>query len=134
MQKFKEWVQVVPDEIKSDTVWKIEAYKFGLYLSDICWKDSELILDERRLNLADQLYRSVGSISANIAEGYSRFSDKEKARFCEIALGSTREARDWYFKSRHIIGLNVADKRIKMLTSIAKLLRSMIIGHRNRYH
>ncbi|SMO75012.1 four helix bundle protein [Gracilimonas mengyeensis] len=134
MQKYEEWVEVVPNEIRSDIIWKIEAYKFALYLYDICWNDSEKIMAIRRFSLADQLYRSVGSISANIAEGYSRISDKEKARFCEIALGSTREARDWYFKSRHILGNSVVQKRISMLTSIAKLLQTMIVGHRARNH
>ncbi|MBC7896698.1 MAG: four helix bundle protein, partial [Cytophagaceae bacterium] len=43
-----------------------------------------------------QLLRAVDSISANIAEGYSRFSGRERARFYEIALGSAREAREWY--------------------------------------
>ncbi|MEQ8525755.1 four helix bundle protein [Gracilimonas sp.] len=128
--RFKEWEQKVPNEIRSDVVWKIEAYRLGLFLSDICWEDSNKIITEKRFALADQLYRSVGSISANITEGYSRFSNKEKARFCEIALGSTREARDWYFKSRHIVGEEISQTRIDMLTSIAKLLQSMICNNR----
>ncbi|HBX65455.1 MAG: four helix bundle protein [Balneola sp.] len=127
---FKEWENKVPKEITNDIVWKIEAYRFGLFLSDACWKDSSSIIAEKRFALADQLYRSVGSISANIVEGYSRLSNKEKARFCEIALGSAREARDWYFKSRHIIGEETAQTRIIMLTSIARLLQSMISNHR----
>lgn len=129
--KFEEWEQIVPQELKQDVVWKIEAYRLGLFLSDLCWDDTEEILSTKRFSLADQLYRSVGSVSANIVEGYSRFSNKEKARFCEIALGSTREARDWYFKSRHILGMDIAYSRIQMLTSIAKLLQSMISTQRN---
>ncbi|SMO38633.1 four helix bundle protein [Gracilimonas mengyeensis] len=132
--KFEEWVQLVPFEIKNDVIWNIEAYQLGLFISDICWKDSESIMSKRRFSLADQLYRSVGSISANITEGYSRLSNKEKARFCEIALGSAREARDWYFKSRHILGVQIANERISMLTSIAKLLQTMISNHRIRNH
>ena len=132
MMNFEKWVEVVPFEIKSDTICNIEAYQLGLFLSDICWEDSEKIISIHRFNLADQLYRSVGSISANIAEGYSRLSNKEKARYCEIALGSAREARDWYFKSRFVLGIDVAYQRIKMLTSISKLLQSMITGHRAR--
>lgn len=130
--KYEQWVVNIPGEIKSDVVWNIEAYRIGLFLSDLCWNDTEMILQTKRFSLADQLYRSVGSISANIVEGYSRLSNKEKARFCEIALGSAREARDRYFKSRHILGSKVAYNRIKMLTSIAKLLQSMISAQRNR--
>lgn len=132
MMTFEDWIKGIPFEIKSDTIWKIEAYQLGLFLSDTSWEDSEKIISMHRFSLADQLYRSVGSISANIAEGYSRLSNKEKARYCEIALGSAREARDWYYKSRFILGRDVSLERIKMLTSISKLLQSMISGHRAR--
>ncbi len=89
---FEQWIEIIPVDIKSDTIWKIEAYQLGLFLSDLCWEDSEKIIAAHRFSLADQLYRSAGSISANIAEGYSRLSNKEKARYCEISLGSAREA------------------------------------------
>ncbi|MGN8226654.1 four helix bundle protein [Gracilimonas sp. BCB1] len=131
--RFKEWEQKVPKQIKNDVIWKIEAYRLSLYLSDLSWVDSSKIISNKHFALADQLYRSVGSISANITEGFSRLSNKEKARFCEIALGSTREARDWYFKSRHIIGDEASQARIEMLTSIAKLLQSMISNLRTLY-
>ncbi len=49
---------------------------------------------------ADSLWKmTVGSIRANIAEGYSRGTGKDRARFYEYALGSARESRDWYFIS-----------------------------------
>ena len=127
----KEWERNVPQEIRNDTVWKIAAYRLGLFLSDVCWHDSSKLITTKHFALADQLYRSVGSISANITEGYSRLSNREKARFCEIALGSTREARDWYFKSRHVLGEQTTQNRIALLTSIAKLLQHMISNHRS---
>jgi four helix bundle protein len=42
-------------------------------------------------------------VSANIGEGYSRRSGRDRARFYEYALGSAREARDWYYKARHVL-------------------------------
>ncbi|MDZ7658275.1 four helix bundle protein [Fodinibius sp.] len=107
-------------------VWNLKVYRAALYLSDLCWKDTQMIKDQRYFSLADQLYRAVGSISANITEGYSRNSPKEKARFYEIALGSARESKGWYFKSRHILGGKTALHRIKLLTSVIKLLLRMI--------
>jgi len=50
------------------------------------------------------LYRAVGSIKANIAEGYSHRSGKDQARFYEYSLGSARESRGWYYDARHILG------------------------------
>lgn len=104
---YKSWETQISDIIKVDPSWKMEVYRLSLFLSDICWIDTGKILDKRIYSLGDQLYRSVCSISANIVEGYSRKSNKEKARFYEISLGSAREAKDWYYKSRHILGEEV---------------------------
>ena len=38
--------------------------------------------------VCDQLYSAVGSIEANIADGYSRSSGKDRCRFFEYALSS----------------------------------------------
>jgi four helix bundle protein len=72
--------------------------------------------------MADQLYRAVCSISANIAEGYSRSTGKDRARFLEYSLGSAREARDLYFKSQHTLKEEVVQHRIGLLTQIIKML------------
>jgi hypothetical protein len=45
------------------------------------------------LSVADQLHRSLGSISANLTEGYSRSKGLDRARFLEFALGSARKPR-----------------------------------------
>lgn len=102
--KYLEWQASVPDEIKGDSLWRLEVYRLALFVSDISWQDA-LTLNKTPLarNIADQLYRAVCSISANIAEGYSRSTGKDRARFLEYSLGSAREARDWYFKSHHTL-------------------------------
>ncbi len=132
--KYQQWINQIPIEIKEDAVWSLKAYQAALFAADLCWLDTKPIINKKMFSLSDQLYRSVGSISANIAEGYSRHSLKEQARFYEIALGSTREGKDWYFKSRHILGEEIAIHRLKLLTSIAKLLLTMINERRNAYH
>jgi four helix bundle protein len=82
--------------------------------------------------LADQLYRALGSISANLAEGYSRVSGRDRARFYEYALGSARESRDWYYKARHVLGQTVTSHRLALLTQIVRLLLTMIPQQRAR--
>jgi len=59
-------------------------------------------------------------------EGYSRGTGKDRARFYEYALGSARESRDWYYKSRHILGESVTNYRIGILTQIIRLLLTMV--------
>lgn len=46
---------------------------------------------EERYALCDQIRRAAVSITSNIAEGMSRYSDKEKAHFLEIAYASMME-------------------------------------------
>jgi four helix bundle protein len=78
----QEWELEVPDVIRADTVWSVEAYRLGLFLSDLAWQDGRKLLSDRRSrSIADQLYRSVGSISSNIPEGYSRNTGRERSRF-----------------------------------------------------
>ena len=46
---------------------------------------------EYRYGLSNQIINAAVSIPSNVAEGNSRSSDKDKARFIEIALGSAFE-------------------------------------------
>ena len=45
--------------------------------------------------IGKQFTRAVDSISANIAEGFGRFSKKDKIRFYYYSLGSAHESIDW---------------------------------------
>ncbi len=129
---YEEWMKSVPEEIKNDLLWKVEAFRLSLFACDIAWRDvTKLISDKRTIGLADQLYRSIGSISANIAEGYSRGTGKDRARFYEYSLGSARECRDWYYKGRHILGDSITNHRIRFLTNIIRLLLTMIPDQRS---
>ena len=46
---------------------------------------------EEKSALCSQIRRAVTSIPINIAEGFGRFSSKEKTRFIEISFGSLTE-------------------------------------------
>jgi four helix bundle protein len=130
---YKEWEVVVPASITNDVLWKVSAYRYSLFLGDIAWQDvTKLMQDRRTIGLANQLYEAVGSIGANIAEGYSRGTGKDRARFYEYSLGSARESRDWYFKARHVLGDDVITHRFTILTEILRLLLTMIPQQRAR--
>lgn len=129
--KYNDWIKNVPDAIKEDTLWKMKVYRLSLFLCDIGWNDiSTLYKDGRTKSLSNQLYRALGSIGANIAEGYSRGTGKDRARFDEYSLGSAREARDWYYKERHILGQKILNHRLLILTKIIKLLLTMVPDQR----
>jgi four helix bundle protein len=129
---YVDWIKSVPEEITGDPLWRVEAYRLALFLSDLGWHDTtKLIQDRRMLGLSDQLYRAVGSIGANISEGYSRGGGRDRAHFYEYALGSGRESRGWYYKGRHVLGEDVACHRMHLLTQIIRLLLKMIPDQRN---
>jgi four helix bundle protein len=128
---YAEWEENVPRVIKEDSLWTVEAYRLSLFLADISWQDvTKLSKDKRTYSLSDQLYRSVGSMSANIEEGYSKQSSKDRARFYEYALGYARESRGWYYKGRHILGGSIAEHRMEFTTQIIRLLIKMVPDQR----
>ena len=124
---YEEWEQSVPETIRADVLGRITAYRLALFLLDIGWHDVERLgQDHRTRGLADQLSRSLGSIGANLAEGYSRSTGKERAHFYEYALGSARESRHWYYGGRHILEDAVIQHRCELLDQIIRLLVTMI--------
>lgn len=128
---YQTWEKDVPEVIRADQVWKLEAYRLALFAADVGWHDvTKLMQDRRTRSLSDQLYRALGSISANIEEGFSRRTGKDRAHFYEYALGSARESRGWYFKGRHVLGLEVAQHRMSLLTQIIRLLLTMVPDQR----
>jgi len=128
---YDQWLKSVPTEFTGDPLWRMEVYKLSLFMVDLAWPDtSKLVRDRRTVSLADQLNRAVGSISANIAEGYSRQSGRDQARIYEYALGSARESRNWYYGGRHILTETVANHRIQLLTQIIRLLLTIIPAER----
>lgn len=124
---FSDWCETMPEAMRLDRVWRVKAYQLALFAADIAWADvSKLSADRRTEGLSDQLYRSVGSVSANVAEGFSRSSRRDRARFYEYALGSAREARDWYYKRRHMLRPEVVSHRLGLFSEIIRLLLTMI--------
>ena len=78
------------------------------------------------LSVADQLHRSVNSISVNLTEGCSRSKAPDRARFIESSLGSARESREWYYKARHILSEEIVKHRMGLTTRIISMLVPMI--------
>jgi len=72
--------------MKLDT-WR-RAKDFGL---DIYRQVLPMLPPDEKWSLAQQFRRSSTSISANIAEGFGRFSYQENVRFCYYARGSLDE-------------------------------------------
>ena len=81
--------------------------------------------------IAGQLYAAVGSIGANLGEGYSRSSGKDRSRIFEFALGSVRESINWYQAARPVLGEIVAG-RLNDLEELRRLLLAIIPRERGK--
>jgi four helix bundle protein len=72
----------------NDRLDEIGFYTLALELWNDTWNDTEiLMLDFRGKEISRQLIRAVGSISANIEEGYGRGFGKEYSHYLGLAVG-----------------------------------------------
>jgi four helix bundle protein len=120
---YEEWERGVPEVIKADPVWQFYAYRKALFLYDLVWEDSELLMRDRRGQvIAEQLIDSAGSICANIEEGYGRGYGKDRNYFLRISVGSARETRGWYYRARHLLSTAVLEQRLTLASEVIALL------------
>ncbi|MDQ2867674.1 MAG: four helix bundle protein [Verrucomicrobiota bacterium] len=70
---------------------KLEVWRKAIDFADLIYGKTRDFPAEERFGLTHQLRRAAVSISSNIAEGSSRSSKPDFARFIEIACGSLFE-------------------------------------------
>lgn len=99
-------------------------------LSNIIWKISRRWNKEILILFGYQLIRAVDSISANLAEGWNRFTKKDKINFYIIARGSAAESLDWAEKAfeRNQITLDEYTRIKNLLEKIIKDINGLIKG------
>ena len=120
---YERWQATPPPELFGDPMWRLPAYRLSRFLASIVPSDADRIRERMRSTyLSDQLQRAVDSIGINIAEGYGRLHGRERARFFEFALGSAREAREWYARAERFLESGQAIGRARLLTRIVKIL------------
>lgn len=78
----------------------IGAYRISYNLSNYVW-DIVIAWDYfSRDTVGKQWTRAVDSISANIAEGFGRYTKKDKINFYRYSFGSLKESQDWTQKAK----------------------------------
>ena len=74
---------------------ELNVWKQGIEIVKMTYQLSKLFPQEEKFSITSQINRAAVSIPANIAEGSSRNSDKDYARFLQIALGSAFELQTY---------------------------------------
>jgi four helix bundle protein len=70
---------------------KLEVWQKAIDFANLVYNETRAFPAEERFGLINQLRRAAVSVSSNIAEGSSRSSKSDFARFLEIAAGSVFE-------------------------------------------
>ena len=78
----------------------IRAYKIAFSLGNFVWGIVIKWDFFAKDTVGRQFVKAVDSISANIAEGFGRYSKKDKVKFYRYSSGSIKEAFDWNEKSK----------------------------------
>jgi len=106
-------------------IWQKSQYLIDKVISELKKWDYRNILI---LELFRQLYRSVQSVGANIAEGYGRGSNKDFKRFLIIARGSLSETEHWLLQvyKEKLINEEKLKELEQIILEIKKMLASFI--------
>ena len=104
-------------------VWQ-EAHKLAI----ITYQETDSFPKHELFGLTSQLRRAAVSITSNIAEGFSRQSNKEKIQFYSIARGSLTEVENQLLLAKDIKYINVEkfEKIQFQLISVHRLLNAFI--------
>jgi four helix bundle protein len=79
---------------------KLDAWHHAIDFADAVYAVTRAFPVDERFGLTNQMRRAAVSISSNLAEGSSRSSRPDYARFVEIATGSTFEVVSQSFVAR----------------------------------
>src|SRR2546425_9105851 len=110
---------------------KLDVWQEAINFADFVYSITRAFPDDERFGLTNQMRRASVSISSNIAEGSSRSSRPDFARFIEIATGSVFEVISQATVSKRQGFLSEADyrrvytaceKQSKMLSGLRKSL------------
>ncbi|HYL68351.1 MAG TPA: four helix bundle protein [Candidatus Limnocylindria bacterium] len=72
----------------------LETWQFARKLRTQMYRIVKLFPQDERYGLSSQIKRAASSVTANLAEGYGRYSYQENLQFCRQSRGSLYELRD----------------------------------------
>ena len=110
---------------------KLKVWERAIEFSDMIYSFTRTFPDDERFGLTSQMRRAAVSIASNIAEGSSRGSGTDFARFVEIATGSVFEVaakssialRQGFISQRqHRAIYAAAEEQSRMLSGLRKAL------------
>jgi four helix bundle protein len=108
---------------------KLDTWQKAIDFADLVYKVTRSFPSDQRFGLTNQMRRAAVSISSNVAEGSSRFSKTDFARFLEIATGSLFEVVSQSFVAKREGWVN--EQEFQTLYQVAEEQGRMLSGLRS---
>jgi len=102
---------------------QLKMWNQGMEIAKRTYELAATLPKDEKYGLISQMTRAAVSIPANIAEGSSRNSDKDNARFLQIALGSAFELATYLTL---ILDLNLSEANFQDLEELLETEIKMI--------
>ena len=110
---------------------KLDVWQKAIEFADVIYSVTRSFPADERFGLTDQMRRGAVSVSSNIAEGSSRTSDNDFARFVEIGTGSLFEVvsqatvakRQRFLSEANFVAIySMAEDQGRMLSGLRRTL------------
>ena len=102
-------------------VWQ-EAHKLALTV----YQETGRFPAGERFGLTSQMRRAAVSIPANVAEGFKRYSNRDKVRFYNIAEGSLEELKYFFILSQDLQYIESNAQMMSQAELVGRLLPGLI--------
>lgn len=112
----------------------LRVWKKAIHLTSKIYSQTETFPNEEKFGMTSQIRRSAISIASNIAEGSGKSSNKDFARFLEVAFSSAYELETQLIISKNINFLNETECKVVIddVQEIQKMLYGLIKSLRNK--
>jgi len=100
----------------------VKAHKFTLEIYGI----TKEFPKEELYGITSQIRRAASSVTANIAEGFSRYHYNDKIRFYHNARGSVSEIQNFLFLAKDLVFLKT--ESFKYLFGLSEDINKLING------
>lgn len=109
-------------------IFELDVYRLSEELSDLVWNAYDEWTPKAQKTIGYQIIRSSDSIAANIAEGYGRYTPKERIMFYRYARGSLEETKCWLRKTmrRNILSEEIIQKCAEIINELGPKLNAFI--------
>ncbi len=78
---------------------EMDVYRLAEQLADRIWYDFDGWSQKAQRTMGCQMIRAADSISANLSEGYGRYTPADRKQFYRYARGSFEETKTWLRKA-----------------------------------